>query len=267
MIAVARPTPHFRLVERLMHMLARLVRFVARRDTHFRRKLMNKSQWYAGVVMTVFFALGFARTADADVGIGIRGGSFGYGLDFDIGLVQKLNLRLGYNGFDYNYTVDDTGVKYDGKIKISSFSALFDWHAFDGGFRVSLGAVASGPKVDVVGTPTGGTYQIGNGTYTASQVGSISGQIKIGNSVAPYVGLGWGNVLSEKHRVAFLFDIGAIYGGTPEVGLTVTCGSAASAQVCSQLQTDAQREIQDLRDNVSTVSWYPVVSIGIGIRF
>lgn len=205
--------------------------------------------------------------AHAETGMGIRAGTMGFGLDFDVGLTEKLNLRLGYNHFSYDDTIEDTDVNYDSEIKISSFSALLDWHVA-GGFRLSAGAVGSGPKIEVVGTPAGNnTYEIGNGTYTASQVGSLRGEVKIGSSVAPYIGLGWGNVVSEKHRVTFLFDIGAIYGGEPDVGLTATCGTGISPTICNQLQADVQREIQELKDDVSTVEWYPVIQLGIGIRF
>jgi hypothetical protein len=203
----------------------------------------------------------------AEMGMGVRGGTMGFGLDFDVGLTEKLNLRLGYNFFDYDDTLEDTDVSYDSTIKISSFSALLDWHVA-GGFRLSAGAVGSGPKLEVVGTPSGNnTYEIGNGTYTAAQVGSLQGEVKIGNSVAPYIGLGWGNVISEKHRVTFLFDLGAVYGGEPDVSLTARCGTGISPTICNQLQTDVQRETQELKDDVSTVEWYPVIQLGIGIRF
>jgi hypothetical protein len=230
---------------------------------------MRRSRFLLALSSALFLSLTMlACPANAEMGVGLRGGSFGFGLDFDVNLAPKANLRLGYNGFNYSTTVDDTDVRYDSTIKISSFSALLDWHAFGGGFRFSLGAVNSGPKVEVNGTPAPGTSVELNGrTYTSSEVGSLRGEIKIANSVAPYLGIGWGNVVSEKHRVTFLVDIGAIYGGTPDVSLTAVCGSAISASRCAQLQADTQREIQDLKDNASDAEWYPVLSLGIGIRF
>lgn len=213
-----------------------------------------------------------APCAMAEVGMGIRGGTFGYGLDFDVGVTDHLALRVGYNYLDYNQTVTDTDVRYDGKLKISSVSGFLDWHPFAGGFRLSLGAVGSGPKVDVVGTPTAsGTFELNGNTYTTAQIGSLTGQIKVGNSVAPYVGIGYGNVPRGRHPVTFLFDLGAIYGGTPKVSLTATCSSSLTAQQCaalqSQLDTDVAAEIARLENNVNEIKWYPIVSIGLGIRF
>lgn len=207
------------------------------------------------------------QTALAEVGMGLRGGTMGYGVDFNVGLLEKLNFRLGYNYFNYSQTVEDTNVNYDGTIKINSISGVLDWHAFGNGFRFSLGAVGAGPKVDIVGTPSGGSYTIGNTTYTAAEVGSLRGQIKIGNSVAPFIGIGYGNVVSEKHRVTFLIDFGAVYGGDPEVTLAAQCGAGIPTNRCTQLQNDAAVEIQKLKDDVTEVQWYPVINIGIGIRF
>lgn len=219
------------------------------------------------VASAVIGLLGAASLAQAGVGVGLRGGTLGYGVDFDVGLTEKLTGRLGYNFLNYDETVDDTDVRYEGTLKISSFSALLDWHPSGGGFRLSLGAVTSGPKVEVVGTPTSGTYEIGDHVYTASQVGDLRGEVKIGNSVAPYVGLGYGNAAGEKHRVTFLFDLGAIYGGNPQVSLTARCGSGISPTLCAQLQSDLQTEINDMENDAGSLKWYPVVNFGIGIRF
>ncbi|HYM36269.1 MAG TPA: hypothetical protein VET48_12775 [Steroidobacteraceae bacterium] len=220
--------------------------------------------WLSGVLMGI---VGLATSAGAETGLGIRGGTFGIGVDFDVSLLDKLSLRLAYNGFNYNQTVDDTNVRYDGKLKISSFSSLLEWYPVGGGFRLSAGAIASTPKIDLTGTPTGGTFQIGNNTYTAAQVGSLNGTLKFGNSIAPYVGLGYGNVVSAKHRVSFLFDVGAVYGGTPDVSIVATCGAGVPPATCTQLQNDTAVEIQKLKNNASNVEWYPVVSLGLGIRF
>jgi hypothetical protein len=229
---------------------------------------MSRVRSLVGGLIALCTLIGVTQVADAAVGMGVRAGTLGYDVDFDVSLVPTLSLRLAYNGLNYNHSVNDTGVRYDGKLKISSFSTLLDWHLLPGGFRLSAGAVASGPKIDVVGTPSGsGTYQIGDNTYTAAQVGSLQGQIKIGNSVAPYVGVGWGNVPKGTLPVTFLFDVGAIYGGTPKVSLMATCNAGIPPAQCTQLQNDVGVEIRKLEDNVSAIKWYPVVSIGIGIRF
>jgi hypothetical protein len=215
-------------------------------------------------------ALFAAGSAQADMGVGLRGGTMGLGVDFNIGLGEKVTARVAYSYFSYDQEVEDTEVTYDGTIEISSISGFLDWHPFGGSFRLSLGAVGSGPKIDVDGTPAPGqTVEINGRDYNSAELGSLRGEIKIGNSVAPYVGIGWGNTVDKDHRVTFLFDLGAIYGGEPDVKLTAVCGPAAGAIPggCARLQNDVNVESQELRDEVTAVEWYPVLNIGIGIRF
>jgi len=233
---------------------------------------MRHSRTFASLGALALFSLVGPAAHAVEMGVGARAGTFGLGVDFDLGLIENtLNLRLGYNTLGFDYTVDDTDVRYDGEVEINSFSAMLDWHVVGGSFRVSLGAVGSGPEIDIVGTPSStNTYTIGNTTYTAAQIGSVRGKVELGNSVAPYIGLGFGNV-AGSNRVSFLFDVGLIYGGTPDVSLTATCGTALSTTACNTLQTQLQNDVrverQELEDDVSAIKWFPVISFGIGVRF
>jgi hypothetical protein len=211
---------------------------------------------------------GMAPLAQAEVGMGIRVGPFtGLGADVDIGLTENLNLRLGYNWLGYDEELEDTDVTYDAELQVNSFSAMLDWHAFAGGFRFSFGAFSSGPKLDLVGTPTGGTYEIGDNTYTAAQIGDLRGEIEIGDSISPYFGIGYGNAVKGNSSVTFLFDLGVIYTDEPKVTLTARCGTGVSPIVCAQIQSDVNTEIAEIKEDAKDFEFYPVISIGIGIRF
>jgi hypothetical protein len=219
--------------------------------------------------MSVALACSQARAAPA-VALDARVGTTGYGFDVDVGL-NRFSARIGYSGFSFDRQVNQTDVTYDGKLRIRDLSALFDWYAFGGGFRLTLGAVGGGGlTVDVTGVPSANqTYTINGNTYSGAQLGSLSGRLKFGNSISPYVGLGWGNPVGLNHHLHFLFDIGAIYGGTPNVSLVGTCGSAAppGSPVCTQLQNDVQAERQKLQNDLTVVKWYPVVNRGLAYRF
>lgn len=229
---------------------------------------MNKKTLAYGLIVAGSLA---ANAASANVGVGVRAGTFGFGAEFDIGLLEKLNLRLGYNTFSYDETVDDTDVRYDGTLKINSPSAIFDWHPFGGGFRLSFGAVGKGPKIDITGTPAANnTYEFNGHTYTAAQIGSASGTIKMGDSTAPYIGIGWGNTVDKEDRVTFLFDIGAIHTGSPKAELRFTCNPAIppiGSTSCSQFQNDIDKEKAELEDSVKDYEWWPVISLGLAVRF
>jgi hypothetical protein len=87
--------------------------------------------------------------------------------------------------------------------------------------------------------------------------------------VSPYIGFGWGNPTAEDSRIHLLVDVGAICGGAPGVTLTAECGPAAPAgsPACSQAQSDLASEAARLRHKADILRWYPVVSLGIGVRF
>lgn len=212
-----------------------------------------------------------STSAMADVAVGVRAGTFGIGAEFDVGLTESITLRLGYNTFSYDDTVDDTDVTYDGTLKIGAASAIFDWHVFNGGFRLSAGAVQKGPKIDVAGKPNANsTFVIDGVSYNASQIGNATGTIKMGDSVAPYIGIGWGNTVDEEDRVTFLFDVGAIHTGSPKVDLNFTCNATLSSSgdpTCSQFNQRIAAEKADLEDSAKDYEWYPVITLGLAVRF
>lgn len=208
----------------------------------------------------------YGAAASADVGASLRAGTLGAGVEFNVGLSEKLNARLGYSMYDYDQTVEDTDVVYDGTLKLSNSSALLDWHAFGGGFRLSLGAIGTNSKVDVLGRPTAGAYEIGDRVFTAAEVGQLKGKVTMGRTVAPYVGFGWGNPVDAEGRITVLLDIGAAYMGSPQVELTAVCG-VATASRCDLLQAEADREEQELAEESKMYEWYPVMSLGFAVRF
>jgi hypothetical protein len=149
-------------------------------------------------------------------------------------------------------------------------SATLDWYVFNGGFRLSAGMVGNGTKLDVTGKPNAnGGYTINNNIYSSGDVASLNGQLKFGNSVSPYVGLGWGKSVGTQQHLHFLVDLGAIYGGTPNVTLTAVCGPGAPAgsALCTQLQSDVLVEKTKLQNDVTVVKWYPVLDLGLAYRF
>jgi hypothetical protein len=208
-----------------------------------------------------------ASSAHAEVAVAIKGSTLGVGGDLNFGLTEKLNLRVGYSAFDFTHGVDRTDVRYNGTLKLSNISGVFDLYPWSGAFRMSLGAVATDNKVNATGRPTDGSYKLNGNVYSASEVGSLRGEIKMGNSIAPYVGIGWGNPVGEGSPVTVLFDVGAIYTGKTDVTLTAQCGAALSASTCTRLQNDTAAEARRLRNDVNEFTWYPVISLGLAYRF
>ena len=76
-------------------------------------------------------------------------------------------------------------------------------------------------------------------------------------------------VVALCKRRGFVFPCGAIYGGTPSVSLSATCGTAAppGSSACTQLQNSLAGERAQLASDVTAAKWYPVLNIGLAYRF
>ena len=209
-------------------------------------------------------ALGSAGAAHA-AGVGLRAGTTGLGADIGWSVAPLVSARLGYSAYDHNTSVNTSDVHYDGKLKLRNLSALLDFTPVPGTFRLTAGIVGDNNKYDLTGQPTGGTFTLNGTTYQASQVGSLTGNVKPARSAAPYLGVGWGNVAGAG--VNFYADLGIMFQGSPKASLTATCGSGLSAGQCAQLQSDTAAQQQQLQDKLKNFKYYPVANIGVTIGF
>lgn len=219
--------------------------------------------WIKATLVTAV-ALAAAGSAQA-AGVGVRAGTTGVGGDVGISLMPTLSARLGYSGLSYSRDIDVTDVEYDGRLRLSNVNLLLDFSPLPGPFRITGGLIFNDNKIDVTGRPTGGTYTLNGTVYPAAAVGSLSGTVKSGNSAAPYLGIGYGNVAG--FGVNFYFDLGVMFQGTPSASLAASCGPAVPASVCSQVQRDVAAEQARLQDQISRFKYYPVANIGVTIGF
>jgi hypothetical protein len=211
----------------------------------------------AALVAAALVVTGAAQAADT--GVGARFGTTGFGLDFGYGLTDSLTGRIGYSGFSYSRDFSETDITYDGSVKLSNFSALLDWR-FAGQWRVTGGLVSAKNTADVVGQPTGGTFTINDVTYNASQIGTLSGNVRLGKSVTPYLGIGYGDI--TRKGFGFFMDLGIMFQGSPTVDLNASCG-AISAADCNRLQSDIAAEEAQLREDLKDFKYFPVLNFGI----
>ena len=135
--------------------------------------------------------------------------------------------------------------------------------------RLTGGVVLNGNKVNstgqsetvvVAGVQQQG-YNIGGRTFTAEQVGTLSGEITF-PLVAPFVGVGWGNAVKPGRRLGFTIDLGMMIHGTPQVSLRAT-----NQAVTPDLQASIDKEIEDLTAEFEGFKFYPVLQVGISYQF
>lgn len=214
-------------------------------------------------VILVAASLAAAGGAHA-FGVGARLGTTGVGADVGWRVAPTLSARLGYSGLSWNRGVSTDEVRYDGKLKLSNLSGLLDFSPL-GPFRLTGGLIYNDNKYDMRGEPSGGSFRISGRTYAASDVGNFGGTVKSGRSLAPYLGVGYGNVAGLG--VNFYADFGILFQGSPKANLSATCGPALSAGACAQLQSDVAGEQARLEDKLKGFRYYPVLNIGLTVGF
>lgn len=200
-------------------------------------------------------------SASHAVGLGVTGkaGTLGIGVEVTKSLIPMVNVRGGINFFDHTLNRTEGGNDYDFDLKLKSFSILVDLHPIPGrGFRISGGVVFNDNHIDMLGLASG-TYSIGNRTYTASDLGILTGTVDF-EPIAPYLGIGWGNATSG--RFGFALDVGLAFQGSPQVALSAT-GPVSSDPIFVQ---ELNRENRELEDDVREFKYYPVVSVGLNVN-
>jgi hypothetical protein len=201
-----------------------------------------------------------------EVGIYAKGGTLGVGGGIGIGITDSIRARAGYTALNISRDISDTDVDYHGDLKLGGGEAMLDWHPFNGTFRVTGGLSFNRNKITADGRPSGGTYTLNDHTYTAAEIGTLDGDVKF-KSTAPYLGIGWGDVVDKAGHFSFIADIGILFQGSPDANLHVNCGSAVSPVQCAQIKSDVAAEERDLKDKADDYKYWPVLSLGVAYRF
>ena len=187
-------------------------------------------------------------------------GTLGIGVDLNRSIIPcVLNLRVGASFFSHSINFNDEGINYNAKLKLGAVPIAVDVFPFKNWFRLGGGVVISLNEMHASGQTSTGTWEIGDGVYTAQDIGQMYGKIKA-NRVAPYLGLGFNNPITRKGHLGFFADLGLLYHGTPSAVMTTT-------KTVPQLQADIDKEIRDVNDDIREFKLFPVVQLGFSYRF
>jgi hypothetical protein len=198
------------------------------------------------------------------LGLSTRVGTLGIGVDVAKSLTPQLNGRLGFNFGSINLNRTDSGINYDSKLNLSSIQLLGDYYPFSqSNFRVTGGLVAQNNKFAVTSKPNAnGNYTIDNQSFPASQVGTLNGEFKYPNSIAPYIGIGIGQPATEG--LAFNADLGLMFTGAPQVTLNAS-NPAFNTNPITRARID--NKARETENDLKGFSVYPVVSFGVSYGF
>lgn len=200
------------------------------------------------------------------------------GVDFGWNIKYSTSLDLdAYNGNSYDYDIPQE-VDVEGKLKLTTGHLIADVFPFKtSSFHLSAGFYFGGSKVvnvyntdpkqlaDVVAyneladvngwEPVGvelGDYLLS--PYRVNGGGRVEANIKT-NGFRPYLGLGFGKAVPQKHRFGCQFDLGVQFWGSPKI---YTVGENGEHELTEK---DANGEDGGLIKTISKVSVFPTLSV------
>jgi hypothetical protein len=211
------------------------------------------------------FLLAAGNASSADFGLYGTVGTVGLGGGVAVDLNKNIGFRLGYTTYSYDVDeVEDSDLTFNGEADLGGLQAMVDWYPFGGGFHISAGLMDS-VDLNATAVPVGDSYVIDGEEYDADDIGDARGSVDCG-STAPYLGLGFGRALSADGHFSFVFDMGLIFTGEPDVSLNVTC-AAANADFCNDLAADVAAEEAAMQEDANDLKYWPLLSFGLSYKF
>jgi hypothetical protein len=198
-------------------------------------------------------------------GIGVNGsiGTLGIGVNLNKSITSQLGARLGVNFGSIGANQSNSGVDYNANLDLGSAQLLADFYPFGGGLRLTGGLMYQNNRLSVTSKPTNGnSYTINNTQYSAADVGALKGEFQYGNSIAPYVGIGFGQ--AKQEGFGFNADLGVLFTGAPKVNLNAT-NPVFNNNPTTRSAIDAQ--IRQTENDLKGFTVYPVLSVGISYGF
>ncbi len=198
------------------------------------------------------------------LGVSTRIGTLGIGVDVAKSITPQVNGRVGFNFGNIATSRTDSGINYDAQLNLSSVQFVGDYYPFrSNGFRVTGGLVAQNNKFAVTSKPSSnGSYTIDNTPYNTSDVGTLTGEYKYSNSIAPYFGIGIGK--STNEGFGFNADLGVMFAGSPKVTLNA---SNPTFNTNSTTRTALDNQVRQTESDLKGFNLYPVLSIGLSYGF
>lgn len=162
------------------------------------------------------------------IGIGVKAGTLGLGVDVTGRVNNWVSLRASVNGADASRSYSESDVDYDGDFKFGAYGLLVDFHPLKGNFRLTAGLMKNRNSIDLTARPTA-DVEIGNNTYTPAQVGTLTGDVRFKDTV-PYLGIGFGSAARAPGRVRFVLDAGVLEQGSGSVSISSSLTQVAGTR-------------------------------------
>ncbi len=220
---------------------------------------MNTFKNIASLLALLVVSTGVAQAEDSNLGIGIKAGTLGIGLEGRWHALPIVDFRLGVNSYELNADDSYAGIDYKGTLDLETYYLTANFNFPLSPFRITAGVFSNGNELNMTNEELG-NLTIGGQTYSRADVGTLSTNTSF-DGTAPYVGIGLDFELFGK--AGLNFDLGVLLQGDP----TVTLDASGSLANTSLFQESLAAEQQDLTDDLSDFKAYPVISLAFVYNF
>jgi hypothetical protein len=194
--------------------------------------------------------------ASEGIGVGVKAGTLGLGVEVSTSLLPNTRLRGGFNYLSYSFDSTIASIDYEFEPDFNSVSLLFDWHPFSGSFFLSGGAYLNNHTVGVTGTISPSAVP---GAYAnLVDMVSISGEVDF-QPLAPYAGLGWRSNSGDSGW-GLALDLGILFQGAPNVS-NLRINAPIDINGVKEVQDYLAEQEQEIEDELSQFEFYPVASV------
>ena len=209
-----------------------------------------------------------------DIGVGVKAGTLGAGVDLSVTLTQTINARVSLTAVNIDdlnetITVGDAGntgdINATMNFDFGASSLLFDWYVFDGTFHLTAGMMKNNGKVAFSGALLTGIVVDGLALDPSDINGDISGNIGLGDSYQPYLGIGWGRKADDNPGLSLSIEIGvALLDPNSDLSATISGGSLLTP---AELEARINSAENDINNDLSLLEAWPVLSLGLNYAF
>ncbi len=206
---------------------------------------------------------------------------------------RYLNIRGIGNYFSYsvnNFKVGgsgSSGANVSGKLNLAEAGIALDYYPWPNhGFRLSPGVTLyNGNAASASGVmAAGSSITLASTKYYSEAANPMNINASVGLNTHKQtftVTTGWGNMISRKGgHWAFPFELGAIFTGSPTVGLdltgygcTVQSDAAINGESCVNMatnapaQTNLSSQVAKYKNDLNSLKVYPILSSGVSYNF
>ena len=207
------------------------------------------------------------HSEDSELILGLTGGTLGFGLNVAHPINDFMSVRFNINKFNID-TTDNSRysniLSNNKKYNLDTKGLLLDVHLLQ--FRLTGGIYLNNNSLRYRTKPKAGQGIILNGQeFGLDKVVKIDSTVT-GNEIAPYIGVGWGNNRSNEGW-NFSLDIGLMYHGKPKIDIDLEMIKGIPVMTQNAINAAFEIEKRKQERDLSNLSFYPVIMVGMSYNF